>query len=48
MAYFGEVEQKNLHGLICVPVLPKSLAGMSFDVDIVAFEMSFAFRDAVN
>ncbi|KAH9421434.1 Hedgehog receptor [Dermatophagoides pteronyssinus] len=26
MAYFGTVEQRNLHGLICIPVLPKSLA----------------------
>ncbi|KAH7645581.1 patched domain-containing protein 3-like [Dermatophagoides farinae] len=26
MAYFGEVERRNLHGLICIPVLPKSLA----------------------
>ncbi|OTF82950.1 hypothetical protein BLA29_007954 [Euroglyphus maynei] len=26
MAYFGEIEHNNLHGLICIPVLPKSLA----------------------
>lgn len=29
MAYFGQVERNNLHGLICVPVVPKSLAGMT-------------------
>ena len=33
MAYFGTVEQRNLHGLICIPVLPKSLAG----IDIYIF-----------
>ncbi|KAJ6224071.1 hypothetical protein RDWZM_002616 [Blomia tropicalis] len=26
MAYFGKVERNNLHGMICVPVVPKSLA----------------------
>lgn len=29
MAYFGEAERKNLHGLTCVPVMPKSVAQKS-------------------
>ena len=29
MAYFGDVERRNLHGLFCIPVVPKSLAGMT-------------------
>lgn len=28
MAFFGHAEKRNLHGLICVPVMPKSLAGI--------------------
>jgi hypothetical protein len=27
MAFFGNAEKRNLHGLLCIPVLPKSLAG---------------------
>ncbi|CAG2166800.1 unnamed protein product [Oppiella nova] len=26
MAFFGNAEKRNLHGLLCIPVLPKSLA----------------------
>lgn len=26
MAYFGQAEAKNLHGLTCVPIMPKSVA----------------------
>ena len=37
MAYFGEVERRNLHGLICIPVLPKSLAGMTYFFHLFIF-----------
>ena len=39
MAYFGTVEKRNLHGLICIPVLPKSLAG----IDIYIFFLIHSF-----
>lgn len=51
MAYFGEVESRNLHGLICVPVLPKSLAGKLVDIfqwGKIFYFFSFALRKNVE
>lgn len=50
MALFGHAEKRNLHGLVCVPVMPKSLASKSFFFSFFLFSFFFfsVFHQSLN
>lgn len=57
MALFGHAEKRNLHGLVCVPVMPKSLASkyLTLLIELTKLPLkslnphtSFTFMTSVN